>query len=507
MATYIVDFYSLGTETSPTIPGKANISLPPNTVNSTATSLDLTGQGVSLYGEYQQQNFLRLLEHFASKTAPLHPTVGQIWFNSSRNTLLVYDMNEEWVDIGNGVYITITEPGDAVEGRLWYHVTENILYLRINPAGPYSGKTRYYGGRWVQVWPHVVPYAGAVEYNVLAARINQVIGSPTTTGADSDIAMNEWGWGETDVLPIFSTANSPTSFDNNAWVVLLSRLRKALRHVDQTLAPEADAGQFGYIWDGRGANNATAATYSPAVTWNYGWGGCGIVSQAIRYADTVDAIEALEDNRFTINTLDTTLTTLNTTSRPDWNTTKVYECSVQFTTQTAARRFFNTAGYLRFNITNVGGTANALKTAWVNVFTNNSTNVDDFSTAGFVLDWKGCKLGPSGSYIGGSSSVGYYDLTTSYVTLHSVARSGAYGTGTLLFEAKTSTAGGWTVDVRITFTEDTNVGSPSVTGTTAVVLQIRTPTGIISGSPTVNTPAITLPTASTSGSFVTAPAE
>ena len=49
----------------------------------TTTSLVLPGQAAALYGEHIAENFLYLLENFASSTAPINPTVGQLWYDSS----------------------------------------------------------------------------------------------------------------------------------------------------------------------------------------------------------------------------------------------------------------------------------------------------------------------------------------------------------------------------------------------------------------------------------------
>lgn len=504
MATYVVNFQSNGTETSPTIPGKANISLPKNTTNTTATSLTLTGQGVALYGEIQQENFIRLLENFASKTAPLYPTVGQLWFDTTVNKIKVYDINQFWYEVGNALTVSDTEPPGSAPGRLWYNTTEGILYLSIDATSPYYNQAQRYFGEWVQIWPMPTTYGSILEYNTHATRINKVIGTPSTSGTDPDVAMNQWGWGETDTLPIFTAPNTPTQFDNRAWNTLLARLMKATLHVDQSAAPVGNIPVYGFRSDGRGAN-ATATAYKPSVTWTNGWGGAGIPTMNTRWADFETAVTALENNRFTINTNDTTWTLINTTSRPSWNVTKVYEAVIQFGSQANAKRFFNAAGQLRFNLS-ITGASNALTASWQQLLTNNGTNVNDYTTAGFVIDWKGSKKGPTGSYLNGGTSVGYYDLTTTYQSIYTEARPGAYGAGNLLFEAKTSTSGGWTVDVRITFTEDFNAGS-SISGTTSVALQVRTPTGVVSGDPTVNTPSIAVPTVITQGTFVTAPAE
>ena len=64
------------------------------------TSIHLFGQGYLRYGEKVNENFLKTLEHFASPTPPVNPTIGQIWFDSSMNMMKMYDVNQEWASIG-----------------------------------------------------------------------------------------------------------------------------------------------------------------------------------------------------------------------------------------------------------------------------------------------------------------------------------------------------------------------------------------------------------------------
>jgi hypothetical protein len=96
MAPYNIDWKSGGDEVAPVIPGKTDISLPEKTTDSASTSLVLTGKGVPNYGEIQQENFLWLMEHFASNTAPGAPTVGQLWFNSTIDNLRLYTLSQTW---------------------------------------------------------------------------------------------------------------------------------------------------------------------------------------------------------------------------------------------------------------------------------------------------------------------------------------------------------------------------------------------------------------------------
>ena len=493
MSNYNVDFQSGGDETSPTIDGKTTIVLPSSTTDTTSTSLTLTGRGVPSYGEIQQENFIRLLENFASKTAPEHPTIGQIWFDSVSNSAKVYGMDETWDPVGFGLFIDSSVPSDATEGTLWYNSSDKILYMKIDTSTVNANYPLYYTD-WVQVWPHVVPYASITEYNVIAARLNTVIGTPSTSGSDSDVANNQYGWGQSDTVEIFTTMNAPSAFNNTKWMILISRLRKALRHttVDETTVPTT-----GYIEDGRGPITA-ATTYTPAVTWRSGWQGNGIAGLATNYAALQTAITALETSRFTVNASGAQIVNshTDTTLGSTWKSTRVLDVAFQFTSHAAAKAFFNTGSMARFTISTTNGAS--LAGGWYT--TIHGAALD---SSGFVIDYKGCKIGLAGSYISGSASVGFYDLTTSFQTMYTLARSGAYGTGSLVIQGKYDLSTG-ILTVRLSFNEDFDSGESA--NQLTVATDVRTPLTILSSAPHVDTPAIVAPTVTTSGTFLTASA-
>jgi hypothetical protein len=90
------------------IPGKEPFIIPPGGVDGPAnpypayqhTSLNLYGQGALTYGEGINEDLLHLLENFASPTAPVNPTVGQLWYDTTTDALFVYDMVLAWKQSG-----------------------------------------------------------------------------------------------------------------------------------------------------------------------------------------------------------------------------------------------------------------------------------------------------------------------------------------------------------------------------------------------------------------------
>lgn len=79
--------------------GKTPIVLNDGTVD-TSTSLVLIGKNVTRFGEYYNENLVKLLENFANSTAPSNPVEGQLWYDTANSTLMLYD-NGQWYPIGS----------------------------------------------------------------------------------------------------------------------------------------------------------------------------------------------------------------------------------------------------------------------------------------------------------------------------------------------------------------------------------------------------------------------
>ena len=96
-------------------------------VDTSATDLALIGKNVTGYGEYLNENFIKLLENFASTTEPANPIAGQVWFDTSESRLKVYDGNG--FRIGSGPIVSGTAPLNPIQGDFWIDSAENQLYF------------------------------------------------------------------------------------------------------------------------------------------------------------------------------------------------------------------------------------------------------------------------------------------------------------------------------------------------------------------------------------------
>jgi len=109
--------------------------------SSTDTSLTFPGRNVTGYGQTIAENFLALLENFASAEQPINPIEGQLWYDSTNGFLQLYD-GTNWKAASN-IQKSPTEPSVETSkvGELWVDTTNQQLRI-------------YTGTRWILVGPN-----------------------------------------------------------------------------------------------------------------------------------------------------------------------------------------------------------------------------------------------------------------------------------------------------------------------------------------------------------------
>jgi len=88
--------------------------------------LKLIGKNYAGYGGVQNENFVYLLENFASNNPPPRAISGQIWFDSSASKLKFYD-GVKFRTTG-GAEISATAPTGLTVGDFWFDTTNKQLY-------------------------------------------------------------------------------------------------------------------------------------------------------------------------------------------------------------------------------------------------------------------------------------------------------------------------------------------------------------------------------------------
>ena len=122
------------------------------TKNNYSTSLDLVGPGYVAYGETIAQDFLKLLENFASPNPPLNPIEGQLWYDTSNPGRKILRVNNGAVTSArwpsaNGIYQQANDPSieysqNLIDGDIWVDTGNTQVKIR-------------YGDTWTLVGPSV----------------------------------------------------------------------------------------------------------------------------------------------------------------------------------------------------------------------------------------------------------------------------------------------------------------------------------------------------------------
>lgn len=96
-------------------------------VDTLSTDITLIGKNYSGFGEAFNENLIKIVEHFASSTAPIHPIRGQVWFDSSQSKLKVYN-GLDFVPVSSAT-ISSSQPSTLSAGDLWYNNSGKQLYF------------------------------------------------------------------------------------------------------------------------------------------------------------------------------------------------------------------------------------------------------------------------------------------------------------------------------------------------------------------------------------------
>jgi len=107
------------------------------TIN-TDSSLTIVGKNYAGYGEFLNENMVKLLESGANTTQPSAPLTGQLWFDKSGGLLKVYN-GSTFKNLGSAT-ASGSAPASVVTGDLWFDTTNSQLKV-------------YDGASWILVGP------------------------------------------------------------------------------------------------------------------------------------------------------------------------------------------------------------------------------------------------------------------------------------------------------------------------------------------------------------------
>jgi hypothetical protein len=126
--------------------GSVLTTIAPNTVDTT-TSLMLPGYAYPKWAQIYNQNFLYLLQNFASPVAPINPIAGQLWFNNSTGNLQIYiSPATGWQFIATSTWLA--NEGYITQDQLGQYATidwvEQQGYITESALGSFNFVTQSY---------------------------------------------------------------------------------------------------------------------------------------------------------------------------------------------------------------------------------------------------------------------------------------------------------------------------------------------------------------------------
>ena len=139
----------------------------------TTTDLTLIGKNYAGYGEFLNENMVKMLENFANTSAPSSPLAGQMWWDTTNSLLKVYS-GTAFKTVSSSTS-SATTPSTGVTGDLWWDTTNGQLKV-------YNGTT------WTTIGPaftsgtgtsgsivETVTDSGATDHVVVKLYVNNTV--------------------------------------------------------------------------------------------------------------------------------------------------------------------------------------------------------------------------------------------------------------------------------------------------------------------------------------------
>ena len=132
--------------------GSLLIELVDGKIDTSSSNLTLVGKNYQGFGEFINENFIKLLENFSNSTQPNKPLRGQLWYDTSEARLKVYN-GTEFKSTDTTIYAA-TRPTNLNEGDIWIDGSNDQLYFWNGTeavlVGPGYNKNQLKSGHFIE---------------------------------------------------------------------------------------------------------------------------------------------------------------------------------------------------------------------------------------------------------------------------------------------------------------------------------------------------------------------
>lgn len=146
--------------------------IPDGTIN-TSSSMTLVGKNYAGYGQFINDDIIRLLENGSNTTAPGAPLEGQLWWDQTTDTMKVY--NGTTFKVISGATASASAPSSNVAGDLWYDSTNAQLNVYSGSAFILVGPAYTAGTGVTGAIPATITDTDAVSHVVVELYVNDSI--------------------------------------------------------------------------------------------------------------------------------------------------------------------------------------------------------------------------------------------------------------------------------------------------------------------------------------------
>ena len=146
--------------------GAVLTTIPDGNINTTSTSLGLPGRNYPGYGQTLDTNFVRITENWANSSPPSNPLKGQLWYNTTLNTLNICPADGTSNASAWSVIATTSSGGSATLGNIT--VTGNISANNVAVSNDTTTNT-------------ITAVSGTFSSNIVVATANVTTANLATT--------------------------------------------------------------------------------------------------------------------------------------------------------------------------------------------------------------------------------------------------------------------------------------------------------------------------------------